>query len=138
MGHKPMRITDEIHVKELVYAVDTVTRLCYDAAQRWHASQLGRAAAVLMSNEIGGKGAQTGDIHVRDTAGGDITYGAEAELLVSLLERQIDKEAQFRLLLITALERQHERVLSDLRILRLIIVTTAIALLVLLIIIGRG
>lgn len=88
-----------------------------------------------MSNQIGGDSSQSGDTHIRDTAGGNITYGASAELLISLIERQIDKDSQFRMLLINALEAQHRTVIHDLRVLRLIIVATAISVIVLLIII---
>lgn len=90
-----------------------------------------------------GDNSQSGDINARDTVGGNVTYqGASGELLVQLVKLQIDKEAQFRMLMVNALEAERDRnqerhdiVMRALRFNRYIIAAIGIAVLVLLIII---
>lgn len=87
------------------------------------------------SSKIGGENAQFGDVNTRDTAGRDIYQGISGESLIKLVLHQLDKEAQFRSLLVNAFEKQHNAIMSELRILRLIIASSVIGIIVLLIII---
>lgn len=122
--------------------LDTVTRLWYIRSTAVARFPTGAAAAFLMSNRIGGDSAQTGDITTGHTAGRDIDIGVSDEVLLKLLQTQIETESKMRILLIDAIDKQHEhlsdeieRIQRELRIISYILVCTGIAILVLLIII---
>lgn len=88
-----------------------------------------------MSNQIGGEGAQTGDIQTGHTAGRDIEIGINPEILLKLLETQIETESKMRVLLISAIERQQAQISREIRELRIVLIIVAAAFLVLIIII---
>lgn len=61
-----------------------------------------------MSQNIGGQGAQTGDITTGHTVGRDLNAGIRPEIVLSMLEKQIETESKMRILLIDAIQQQYD------------------------------
>lgn len=91
-----------------------------------------------MSTDIGGgEDGQTGDISHGDTAGRDIYQGANADLLIDLVRRQIDKDSQYRMLDLNAremrqnmLDKQIDDILSELRLQRILLIVGLMAIII--------